>query len=31
MAKKKVLSIGIEIPGGDVEQITLESKVSLLD
>ena len=31
MAKKKVLSIGIEIPGADVEQITLKSKVSLLD
>ena len=29
MAKKSVVSIGIEIPGSDAKQISLKSKVSL--
>jgi len=31
MSKKSVVSIGIEIPGADVEKISIKSKVSLLD
>lgn len=31
MAKKSVVSIGIEIPGSDDKQISLKSKISLLD
>lgn len=31
MAKKKIVSVGMEIPGADVKNISLKSKSSLLD
>lgn len=31
MARNSVVGIGVDIPGADIEEVSLRSKVSLLD